>query len=474
MRRSMKLSMGLVATCALVVTACGSDKATTPEAKKPTAADSASTPAAAGTTAAASSTTAATPATSATSADPASSPAASSSAATTGAATTLTMWDFGGGGQEKVIKEWEAAHPGVKVKTVISGFDEHHEKLLAGFVSGQVPDVAVVEVGYSSLFKANPKNFVDLGKSCKAKEREANYLPFRWAHGVSADGTVIGFPTDVGGLAVAYRTDLFKAAGLSTDPAEVTKLISTWPEFLAVGDKYKAATGKKFLDSSGLLFESLVKQGPEGFYAPDGKATYETSEHVQKAWKLANEAISRGLSANLAGFSPEWNAAMAKGDYAVQLAPAWMRTYIKTQAPTTKGKWNIAKFPEGGGNWGGAQLTIPAAAKHPELACDLISYLTAPEQEIKIFQEFGNFPSAPALYTNPAIVDFTDDFFSGAKAGQIYVESINSVKPQVEGVDQRTVLREFGLGLQRVETGKESADAAWKSSLKAIKLAIKG
>ena len=386
---------------------------------------------------------------------------------------TVTMWDFGGGGMDTVIAEWEEA-TGNTVEQVISEFDPHHEKLLAGFVSGEVPDVAVVEVGYSSLFKANPGNFVDLGAECAAADRADTYLPFRWEHGVSGDGTVIGFPTDVGGLAVAYRHDLFEAAGLPSERDAVAERMATWDDFLALGDEYLAATGEPYIDSSGLLFETIIKQGPEGFYATSGEPIYETSDHVAEAWSIATDAIDRGLSANLAGFSPEWNTGMANGDYAVQLAPAWMRTYIKSQAPDTDGLWDITTLPEAGGNWGGAQLTIPANAEHPEVACDLISYLTEPEQELKIYQEFGNFPSAPELYSDPAVVDFTDEFFNSAPAGEIYVDSITNVEPQFEGVDQRTILREFTLALGRVENGEETADEAWQSALDAIALEVEG
>lgn len=384
----------------------------------------------------------------------------------------ITMWDFGGGGQENVIQEWEDANPGVTVEFILSGFDEHHEKLLAGFVSGAVPDVAVIEVGYSSRFKAGPEHFVDLDAAYGAGSIQDRYLPFRWEHGVSPDGTIIGIPTDVGGLAVAYRADLFEEAGLPSDPDEVTALMTTWEDFLDLGERYVGATGNAFIDSSGILFESVVKQGPEGFYSQDGTPVYETSEHVAEAWAIATDAIERDLSANLAGFSPEWNTGMANGDYAVQLAPAWMLTYISTQAPDTEGAWSVARFPEGGGNWGGAQLTIPVDAEHPDLAWSLIEYVTAPEQEIKIFQEFGNFPSIPELYDDPAIVDFTRPFFRDAPVGEIYVESIETVEPQFEGRGQRVILRELGLGIGRVENGEETPDQAWESALRNIELEL--
>ncbi len=391
-----------------------------------------------------------------------------------GAATddvTLTWWTFGGSGHDNAIAEFEAANPGVTVEVIVAGFDEHHEKLLAGFVSGEVPDIALLEVGYSSLFKANPESFTDLA-DYGAADLESDFVPFRWEHGVAPSGEIIGIPTDVGGLAVAYRADLFEAAGLPTDPAEVTALMPTWDEFLNVGDQYVAATGNAYIDSAGLLFESIVKQGPEGFYSQNGELIYDTSPHVQAAWDYSTDAVARGLSANIGAFTPEWNAAMGNGDYAVQLAPAWMMNYIAGQAPDTAGSWNVADFPEGGGNWGGSQLTIPAGAEHPDLAWELISYISTTDQQAQIFQDFGNFPSITSLYDTPEILDFENEHFSNQKVGAVYAASILAVEPQFEGVEQRTILREFTGALGELENGNVDADGAWNRALDAIALEV--
>jgi len=387
---------------------------------------------------------------------------------------TLTWWTWGGSGHDNVIAAFEEANPGVNVEVTIAGFDEHHEKLLAGFVSGEVPDVAMVEVGYSSLFKANPGNFTDLGATYGAGDVEGDFIPFRWEHGVAPDGTIIGLPTDVGGLAVAYRSDLFGNAGLPTEPDEVTAMIPDWDSFLDLGEKFIANTpdGGKYIDTSGLLFESVVKQGPEGFYSTDGELIYDSSDHIAEAWRLATDAIDRGLSANLGAFSPEWNAAMANGDHAVQLAPAWMMNYIAGQAPDTAGNWRLAEFPGGGGNWGGAQLTIPADAPHKDLAWDLISWVSTADNQLQIFKDFGNFPSIQSLFTDDDLVGFENEHFGGQQVGAVYAESILSVEPQFEGIDQRTLLREFTGALGEIENGNMTPDDAWKSALDAIALEI--
>ena len=55
----------------------------------------------------------------------------------------------------------------------------------------------------------------------------------------------IGLGTDVGGLALCYRKDLFEKAGLPTDRADVDAAIGdTWDGFIELGKKYQTKSGK--------------------------------------------------------------------------------------------------------------------------------------------------------------------------------------------------------------------------------------
>jgi cellobiose transport system substrate-binding protein len=386
---------------------------------------------------------------------------------------TLDLWNFGAMGLEELIDQYSAEN-GITVNLLSKGYDEHHESLIPAFASGQVPDIAAVEVGYNSLFKAQPQNFVDL-REYGAEDIAGDYVDWRWAQGVAADGTVIGIPTDLGGLAMCYRTDLFEAAGLPTDRDEVTAAISTWDDFIALGQQYVEATGQPFIDSAaGSVYNVVKKQGDKEYYEDDGTPIYETSEQNIKAWDTAVQAIEAGLSANIAQFSPEWNAAMSNGDFAALSCPAWMMNYIQGQAPDTAGLWDIAQVPEVGGNWGGTQLTIPAASDNPDEAYALISWLLAPEQQFEVFKLHGNFPSTPELWDSEEVQGFESEFFSGAPAGQIYGNSAGALSPVYEGPQQRVIDREFGNGLGRIENGEQTPEEAWNSVIENVKLEVRG
>ena len=152
---------------------------------------------------------------------------------------------------------------------------------------------------------------------------------------------------------------------------------------------------------------------------------------------------------------------MNKGAMATILAPAWMLDYIKKQAPDTKGKWDIADLPVGGGNQGGTQLAIPSYSKNKQAAFDFLTWYLAPEQQLKVFKTYGLFPSASVLYDDAALLDYKDEFFSNAPVGQIYTKGVLKLKPIFEGELQRKIDSTFGAGLGRVASKKMTSDKSY-------------
>jgi len=80
---------------------------------------------------------------------------------------------------------------------------------------------------------------------------KGRWLDWKEASATDAAGNLIAYGTDIGPQGVCYRSDLFAAAGLPTDRAEVAALFDgSWDNFFDIADQYKAATGKPFMDSA--------------------------------------------------------------------------------------------------------------------------------------------------------------------------------------------------------------------------------
>jgi cellobiose transport system substrate-binding protein len=385
-------------------------------------------------------------------------------------AITLRVSLFGDFGYHDLYKQFEQAHPGITIKEDIQNYADHHANLAKHLATGAgADDVEAVEVGFISQFKAQPQNFQDLNQY-GAASLKSQWLPWKWQQSIAPNGAQIGLGTDVGSLAICYRSDLFKQAGLPTSRAAVSKLWPTWQAYVNAGKRFqaKAPQGVHFFDSASNVFNAMIGQLNPAYYDAGGKVVVGSNPAVKNAWALTTKGVAAGESAGLAAFSTDWNTGFKKGTFATVTCPAWMMGYIQGQAPATKGKWDIASVPGGGGNWGGSFLTIPKQSKHAQEAYDLVKFLTSPASEAYVFKQTGNLPSQPGLYTSKAISGFKNPFFSNAPVGQLFTTSAKRLKPQITGPHQGDIQTASSNALQRIEQKKQSADASWTQFLKDV------
>lgn len=385
---------------------------------------------------------------------------------------TLVVDTFGDFGYKALAKQYETDHPGIKVQIrSVQKLDDYKPKLTQWLAAGSgAGDVVALEEGILNEFKTQPQNFVDLN-SQGAEELQANFLPWKWDLGNTADGKLIGLGTDVGGLAVCYRKDLFAKAGLPTDRDQVSALWPTWQQFTDTGKKFQAAkTGAKgFVDSVTTSFSALLFQnGETNFYDKDGKLVADSNPTVRTAWDTVMGMVDSGISARLQTWSKDWEAGFKSGSFAVTMCPSWMLGIIKNNSgPANANKWDVAAVPGGGGNWGGSWLSVPAQSKHPKEAYELAKYLTSPQGQVGAFKEAGPLPSSPQALDDPSFQALKNDYFSNAPVGKIFGAGAKSLKPMVLGPRHQAVKeRAFEPAMQAVEQGKLTPDKAWQQALR--------
>lgn len=390
-----------------------------------------------------------------------------------GGKVTLTVDLFGSFGYKEagLYAEYEKLHPNVKIKQTDTEDEQDYWKSLQTRLAGGggLADVQGIEVGrIAAVTQQQADKFEDL-KQYGADKLKDQFAEAKWSAATGKDGQVLGLGTDVGPEAMCYRSDLFKQAGLPTDRAELAKKWSTWDGYLALGKEYKKKAPAKsaWMDSVGSLYTIMIGQEKERYYDASGKLIYEDNPAVEAAWAASAEAAKSGLSAKLDQWSPQWNQAFSAGSFATMPCPAWMLGYIKGQAGDAgKGKWDIAKLLAGAGNWGGSYLAIPRAAKHKKEAYELIQWLTAPEQQAKLFTKQGNFPSSTGAIAKVAAAK--DPYFSDAPIGQIFGDAAKAAPVQVLGVHDKSVADQITNALSEVERKGTSPDKAWSTAKKNV------
>jgi cellobiose transport system substrate-binding protein len=391
----------------------------------------------------------------------------SSSSGSSNEKITLRVDLFGDFGYHDLYKQFEAAHPNVTIKEDIEQYADHHNNLAKHLAAGSgADDVVAIEVGYIAQFKAVPQQFVDLNKY-GASSMKDQWLPWKWSQSLASNGAQIGLGTDIGSLAICYRKDLFKAAGLPSDRDAVSALWPDWQSYISTGQKYEAnaPSGTHFFDSGSNVYNAMIGQVDPAYYDTGGQTIVSSNPSVKQAWDLTMDGIAKNESAGLAAFSDDWNTGFKKGTFATVTCPAWMMGYIQGQAPKTTGLWDVAAVPGGGGNWGGSFLTIPTQSQHPKEAYELIKFLTDPTSQAYVFKQTGNLPSQPALYSDASITGFTNPFFSDAPVGEIFTTGAQKLQPQTLGPKQGDIQTAASNAIQRVEQGKQSPDESWNQFL---------
>jgi cellobiose transport system substrate-binding protein len=400
--------------------------------------------------------------------------AASGAGAASGAEKiTLRVDLFGDFGYHDLYKQFMKSHPNVTIKEDIESYADHHSNLAKHLATGSgAADVVAIEVGFIAQFAATPQYFVDLGDYGLDKLKK-RWLPWKYDQAVARGGDLVGLGTDVGSLGICYRRDLFQQAGLPSSRAAVSKLWPTWDAYMKTGKRFKAKApkGVSFFDSGSNVYNAIVGQLNPAYYDRSGEVIADSNPGVKRAWSLTMTGVKGGLSAGLAAFSPGWNTGFKKGTFATVTCPAWMMGYIQGQAPATKGMWDIAAVPGGGGNWGGSFLSVPKQSKHQKEAVELATFLTSPAAESYVFKQTGNLPSQPGLYASKAITGFKNPFFNNAPVGRIFTTSARRLKPQILGPHQGDIQTAVSNAIQRVEQKKQTPDKSWSQFLKDVEAA---
>jgi cellobiose transport system substrate-binding protein len=388
---------------------------------------------------------------------------------------TIRVQTFGGGsnfGYEKAVAKWNAEHKDIQIKheNLTDQFEQvYWPQMIQWLQSGNgAGDVVGIDEGAMGLAKARPEWWTDL-KEYGLDSRKADFPAWKWENGVTADGKLFGLGTDIGGMSICYRADLFKKAGLPTDREKVSALWPTWDEFMKVGQQFQSKVkDTKWADGTNtlyqvVLYQEAAKNGNVSYFDQSNKLIVDKNPAVKTAFDFAVKMSQQGMTAKLRNFTDEWSAGTQKGAFATLGCPSWMLGVVSGNAGDGgKGKWDVASVPGGGGNWGGSWLAVPKQTKHPKEAAMVADYLTQATTEASIFSDYGNMPSNTKAQQDPAVQGAKNEYFNDAPIGEIFAKSASSLQPVFLGMKHAQVKNAIESVIQGMDDGSVSYDKAWQ------------
>ena len=310
----------------------------------------------------------------------------------------MVLWYWSGGLSDTVVKKAKARYDSSVDLDAIQIGGYYRSKLITT-MTGQahIPDIAGLKGEDMASYLPNADQFIDL-RTLGAEKLKSQYLDWKWQQAVAPDGSLIGFPIDVGPVVQYYQPAVYEKAGLASEPDDVSSEMNTWDKFFAAGEQLKKRIpGTYILTDVGSVFEMSIGQGTTRYVNQD-KHFIGDGEHVRVCWDRAVEAKRRGIVSDLVTGTPDSISATEKGKLPSQLNASWAAGDLKLQYPKTKGRWRVANCPGGPSNVGGSFLAITKACREPEKAFEIITWLLNADNQAHGFVDAGLFPSTPASY----------------------------------------------------------------------------
>jgi multiple sugar transport system substrate-binding protein len=313
---------------------------------------------------------------------------------------SLTVWTgFTGGdrpGYDQIVKDFNAAHPDIKVTMTVQPWDTIQQKLPSAWLTGQGPDIAAPSSDPNAIAQYVKTNSVLPITATGTGDDKINtdQLAPALVKEFTYNGKLYAVPANYATLSLYYNKKLFAAAGVTAAPTTVAELQT---------DAAKLTTGGKY----GLVLadNNTIQMWPVLQWLSGGDIVDTTNcSVVQTAAGIASLTPWVNLVKNTK-ISPvgltgaEADSLFSAGKAAMEINGPWAAPGYKSAGIDL----GIATIPVGTSGQSvtlgsTAPLAISAKTKHPQQAQQFLAYWTSKTAQ----QKFSLTTGFPPLRTDLA------------------------------------------------------------------------
>lgn len=359
---------------------------------------------------------------------------------------------------DRFAKDFEKRHPDAALDIQIQEWDGIGQKITAALASNDAPDV--IEVGNTQVAQyaasGGVRDFSDKVTELKGDD---------WLPGLAEpgriDGKQYGIPWYAANRVVIYQKELFKKAGVDADT------IKTREQWVAASKKLDSGgnqgiylPGQSWYVLAGFIWDEggdlAVEQGGSWKGALDTPEALRAMDFYQRIQSHGDGPKDSDEAA------PPQAEVMGKGDVAQIIATPGLVQGILAAHPELKGK--LGYFPVPGKSadkpgavfLGGADLVVPEASAHPDLAYDVVKALTGKKWQTDLAKTMSYVPNRTSL---AGVLDGVDGAAQMALAAPGGRATPNS--PNWAAVEATNPIKGYQT---QVLTGGDAAAAAKKAS----------
>jgi multiple sugar transport system substrate-binding protein len=373
--------------------------------------------------------------------------------------TELRVWAFGAEGEAlaPIAREFERANPGVHVRVQAIPWTAAHEKLLTAYVGGALPDVAQLGNTWIPEFAAlNALEPLDAYVTRdSALVPRSDYFPGVLATNV-VDSVLYGVPWYVDTRAMFYRTDLFRAAGITSPP-------TTWAELRDALIRVKKVQPPGAYPALLPLNEwaqpvIFGMQASSPLLADHGTRGAFRDPRFRRGFEFYVSLFRDNLAPALATtqISSVYQE-FAAGRVAMYITGPWNVGEFKKRLPDSlQHAWMTAPLPgpdsAGVSLAGGSSIVIMRGSAKKSLAWRFVTFMSDPARQARFYEKTGDLPARRSAWSAPALA--RDRYLAAFRT------QLGRVVPIPAVPESELIIQLVALAGERAARGRQTIDEA--------------
>ena len=333
-------------------------------------------------------------------------------------AKTLTLASVDQGSIEEVVKAFEAANPGVKVRYTTSGADQYQQQIRTQLASGTAPDVMTVWPGNgnpgATYVLAKPGYLMDLSSQPWAAK-----LPAGLKSVAQYEGKTYNAVFGLNGIGAVYNEQAMQKAGL-TPPKTWTELLGFCqaaaakgtPAFaLGIQDNWVTqlvlyALVATTVYSADRDFDTKMQAGTATFAASPWTTAMAKYQEMDRTGCFQKNPLGTSYEASQELAATGKTLGLVQGNWVVSLLKGKnpSGTFVLKALPATDDPSTFFMPAAAGAGYG-----VNAKAKNKDLAIKFVNYVMSPEGMSVFNKKQGSLPSLPnnASSVDPSLTELT-------------------------------------------------------------------
>lgn len=352
-------------------------------------------------------------------------------------------WKYEDGRAQKLVEDFEAANPGIKVEITPVAFEGLKEKLLSTLMAKQGPDVMNMASAWGKAMAATG-SLMDMGPVIDEIGRDKFYeAGFEWT---KLDGVEYGIPYRTEAKCLYYNNEMLKAAGLDGPPETLAEL-ADYAQKLKTADVAGLALPLNRDDPTVGMYFRWVMRAFGGDYMSEDEttATLTTPEALQAFQYYTDLYTSGSMPADtLALTNDDTRVLFENGQAAMTVEGPWAIANCEANGLD----FGIAQLPglDGqDGTWDSAGWSLIVADYSPnkEAAVKFVKFLLEPDNDAYMTD------ALPAIREAASAEKYQTEYF------QTYVAQLDHMHPVFSSPNTTSIYQAVGIGLQRMFQGED-------------------